>query len=132
MDPASGPQRADFGICMAPRDTLKLSMAFVVHSLCHAMLMRLGEARADAFTIRKIAGNCRASVSQRYVHQTPDCMERAVERLQELSAVKAEEANAEAAAVGAEGRRLPTKAATSNAGFIEGRAKRLNFRRMGP
>ena len=94
------------------RDTLKLSEEFVVHSLRHTMLTRLGEAGADAFTIMRIAGHSSVTVSQRYVQPTPEGMERAFERLQELNAAKAEEAKAEAAAAGAEGFRLPAKVAT--------------------
>jgi len=94
------------------RDTLKLSEEFVVHSLRHTMLTRLGEAGADAFTIMKIAGHSSVTVSQRYVHPTPEGMERAFERLQELNATKLEEAKRDAAAVGAQGPGLPAKVAT--------------------
>jgi hypothetical protein len=75
------------------------------------MLTRLAEAGAG-FTIMKIAGHSSVTVSQRYVHPTPEGMERAFERLQELNTTKAEEAKAEAAAAGAEGTRLPAKVAT--------------------
>ena len=95
------------------RDTLKLSKDFVVHSLRHTMLTRLGEAGADAFTIMKIAGHSSVTVSQRYVHPTPEGMERAFQRLEELNATKFEEAEAEAKkaqAVG--GSHLPAKVPT--------------------
>lgn len=95
------------------RDTLKLSKEFVVHSLRHTMLTRLGEAGADAFTIMKIAGHSSVTVSQRYVHPTPEGMERAFERLEELNAAKFAEAKAEAAATGAEGSILPAEVPTS-------------------
>jgi len=94
------------------RDTLKLSEEFVVHSLRHTMLTRLGKAGADAFTIMKIAGHSSVTVSQRYVHPTPEGMERAFERLQELNASKLDEAKREAAAVGGQGPGLPAKVAT--------------------
>ena len=94
------------------RDTLKLSEEFVVHSLRHTMLTRLGEAGADAFTIMKIAGHSSVTVSQRYVHPTPEGMERAFERLQELNASKLDEPKREAAAVGGQGPGLPAKVAT--------------------
>lgn len=42
--------------------------AFVLYSLRHTMLTRLGEAGADAFSIQKIAGHSSIVVSQRYVH----------------------------------------------------------------
>ena len=60
------------------------------------MLTRLGEAGADAFTIMKIAGQSSVTVSQRYVHPTPEGMERAFERLEELNAGKYQTAEAEA------------------------------------
>lgn len=88
------------------RDTLKLPAEFVVNSLRHTMLTRLGEAGADAFTIMRIAGHSSVTVSQRYVHPTPEGMERAFERLENLNAVKFEQAAAEAKeAVG--GSRVP-------------------------
>ena len=97
------------------RDTLKLSKEFVVHSLRHSMLTRLGEAGADAFTIMKIAGHSSVTVSQRYVHPTPEGVERVFERLQDLNAVKFEEARVEAVAAGAETSRLPANRALSSA-----------------
>lgn len=63
------------------RDKLKLSAEFVVHSLRHTALTRLGEAGADAFTIMRIAGHSSIAVSQRYVHPSNDAMELAFERL---------------------------------------------------
>jgi hypothetical protein len=82
------------------RDTLKLSKEFV-HSLFHAMLARLGEAGADAFTIMNIAGHSSVTVSQRYVHPMPEGLERAFERLEKLNAAKFEQAEAEARAADA-------------------------------
>jgi integrase len=64
---------------------LKLSKDFVIHSLRHTMLTRLGEAGADAFTIMRIAGHSGVVVSQRYVHPTPELLERAFERLEALN-----------------------------------------------
>lgn len=55
---------------------------FVLHSLCHTMLTRLGESGVDAFTIMRIAGHSSIVVSQRYIHPTPEAVERAFERLQ--------------------------------------------------
>ncbi len=98
------------------RKKLKLAADFVVHSLRHTMLTRLGEAGADAFTIMRIAGHSSVMVSQRYVHPTPEGMERAFERLEKLNAVKYEQAEAEAkaevAAAGAEASNGATKSAT--------------------
>jgi integrase len=113
-------------------DTLKWSKEFVVHSLRHTMLTRLGEAGADAFTIMKIAGHSSVTVSQRYVHPTPEGMERAFERLQELNATKMEEAKAEAAAAGAEGTRLPAKVATSKNRISRKSLQVVGLKRTGP
>src|SRR5437764_14887905 len=55
---------------------------FVIHSLRHTMLTRLGESGVDAFTIMGIAGHSSITVSQRYVHPTPEAVERTFERLQ--------------------------------------------------
>ena len=46
------------------------------------MLTRLGESGVDAFTIMRIAGHSSITVSQRYIHPTPEAVERALERLQ--------------------------------------------------
>jgi integrase len=80
------------------RTDLKLSGEFVVHSLRHTMLTRLGEAGADAFTIMRIAGHSSVTVSQRYVHPTPEHLERAFERLQSLNTLKREQAEKESKA----------------------------------
>ena len=77
------------------RTTLKLPKDFVIHSLRHTMLTRLGEAGADAFTIMRIAGHSSVTVSQRYVHPTPESLERAFERLEDLNAQKFEDAASE-------------------------------------
>ncbi len=55
---------------------------FVLHSLRHTMLSRLGESGVDAFTIMRIAGHSSIVVLQRYIHPTPEVVERAFERLQ--------------------------------------------------
>jgi hypothetical protein len=46
------------------------------------MLTRLGEAGADTFTIKRIAGHSSITVSERYGHPTPEGLERAFERLE--------------------------------------------------
>ncbi|WP_089406480.1 tyrosine-type recombinase/integrase [Granulicella rosea] len=58
---------------------------FVLHLLRHTCLTRLGEAGADAFTIMKLAGHSSVTVSQRYVHPTPESVERAFDRLEALN-----------------------------------------------
>lgn len=67
------------------RDALKMSGEFVLHSLRHTYGTRLGEAGADAFTIMRLMGHSSVTVSQRYVHPTPEALERAVERLETLN-----------------------------------------------
>ena len=64
------------------RASLALHRDFVMHSLRHTMLTRLGDAGADAFTIMRIAGHSSVAVSQRYVHPSPESLERAFERLE--------------------------------------------------
>jgi hypothetical protein len=96
------------------------------------MLTRLGEAGADAFTIMRIAGHSSVTVSQRYVHPTPEGMERAFERFQELNAAKAEEAKAEAAAAGAEGFRLPAKVPTVKTRPSRKHSQVVAIKREGP
>jgi integrase len=67
------------------RRLLRLPKDFVIHSLRHTMLTRLGEAGVDAFTIMRIAGHSSITVSQRYVHPSSEAMERAFERLEQLN-----------------------------------------------
>jgi integrase len=64
------------------RGIVGLGRDFVIHSLRHTMLTRLGESGVDAFTIMRIAGHSSITVSQRYVHPSPEAVERAFERLQ--------------------------------------------------
>ena len=49
------------------------------------MLTRLGKAGADTFTIMRIGGDSSVTVSQRYVHPSPEALERALERLEVLN-----------------------------------------------
>ena len=64
------------------RAMVGLGRDFVIRSLRHTMLTRLGESGVDAFTIMRIAGHSSITVSQRYVHPSPEAVERAFERLQ--------------------------------------------------
>jgi len=66
------------------RASLGLPRDFVIHSLRHTMLTRLGESGVDAFTIMRVAGHSSITVSQRYVHPSPEAVERAFQRLQAL------------------------------------------------
>jgi integrase len=70
------------------RDLLKLPSDFVLHSLRHAFGTRLGEAGADAFTIMRLMGHSTVTVSQRYVHPSPESIELAYERLTALNMQK--------------------------------------------
>jgi hypothetical protein len=63
------------------RQALKLPVDAVIHSLRHTFGTRLGETGADALTIMKVRGHSTVVVSQKYVHPTPETMERAFERL---------------------------------------------------
>jgi integrase len=62
--------------------TLELPDEFVLHSLRHTYLTRLGESGADAWAIMRIAGHSSITMSQRYVHPTAGQVERAVELLE--------------------------------------------------
>jgi integrase len=64
---------------------------FVLYSLRHTMLTRLGEAGADAFSIQKIAGHSSILISSRYVHPTEERTEGAFTRLESYNAQKLEE-----------------------------------------
>lgn len=67
------------------RTAMALQKDFVIHSLRHTMLTRLGESGVDAFTIMRIAGHSSITVSQRYVHPSPEAVERAFQRLQDAN-----------------------------------------------
>jgi integrase len=60
------------------RKALKLPPEFVLHSLRHTYLTRLGLAGVEAFTIMRLAGHSSVTVGQRYIHPTPQAMEDAV------------------------------------------------------
>lgn len=67
------------------RELLKLPEDFVLHSLRHTFGTRLGESGADAFTIMRLMGHSTVTVSQRYVHPTPESVELAIGRLTALN-----------------------------------------------
>ena len=85
------------------RDALGLSSEFVLHSLRLMFGTRLGEAGVDAFTIMRIMGHSTITVSQRYVHPTPETMENAFVALEfathEAERKAAEEAEEKSAGV---------------------------------
>ena len=63
------------------RKLLKLPPDFVLHSLRHTFGTRLGESGADVFTIMRLMGHSTVTVSQRYVHPSPEAVELAFERM---------------------------------------------------
>jgi len=67
------------------RESLRLPGELVLHSLRHTYGARLGEAGADAFTIMRLMGHSSVTVSQRYVHPTPEALERAVDGLEAMA-----------------------------------------------
>jgi integrase len=116
----------------AVRTALKLPKDFVIHSLRHTMLTRLGEAGADAFTIMRIAGHSSVTVSQRYVHPTPEGMERAFERLENLNAAKFEQAEVEAKAEATSGSVVGTKIGTPEKRRPRKSSQVIEIKRSGP
>lgn len=70
------------------RAALGMPAEFVIYSLRHIYGTRLGEAGGDAFAIMRLMGHSSITVSQRYVHPSPEALERAVERLQAMNAAK--------------------------------------------
>lgn len=67
------------------RSALKLSgtRPFVLYSLRHTFLTRLGESGCDVFTLARIAGHSNIQMSLRYVHVSEDAAMAAMSRLQE-------------------------------------------------
>ena len=59
------------------RGHLQLPNDCVIHSFRHTFLTRFGEAGADAFTIKKVAGQSSVTIPERYIHPTPEGQERA-------------------------------------------------------
>src|ERR1700751_1341456 len=53
---------------------------FVLYSLRHTFLTRLGESGCDAWTLARIAGHSSISISSRYVHPSYDAVLAAVEK----------------------------------------------------
>jgi integrase len=58
---------------------------YVIHSFRHTFGTRLGESGADAFSIMKAMAHSSVTISQRYVHPTPEAMERVWTRLNDLN-----------------------------------------------
>jgi len=62
---------------------------FVPHSLRHTYGTRPGASGADAFTIMRLMGHSTVTVSQQYLHPSPEWVELAHERLDALNLQKA-------------------------------------------
>ena len=54
---------------------------FVLYSLRHTFLTRLGESGCDAWTLARIAGHSSITISARYVHPSEDAVLAAMSRL---------------------------------------------------
>jgi len=67
------------------RKALGIPVEFVLHSLRHTMLTRLGESGVEAFTIMRVAGHSSVTISQRYVHPSSEAVERAFDMLEALN-----------------------------------------------
>jgi len=65
----------------ASKDNLKPVSSFVLYSLRHTFLTRLGESGCDAWTLARIAGHSTISISSRYVHPSDDAVLTAMSRL---------------------------------------------------
>jgi integrase len=89
---------------------------FVVHSLRHTMLTRLGESGADAFTIKKIAGHSSVTVSQRYVHPSPEAQETAIDRMDALNRSRRGQSDGTATKVATSGK--PAEGLKSDKPFV--------------
>jgi len=65
------------------RKALRLSKVrpFVLYSLRHTFLTRLGESGCDTWTLARIAGHSSIAISARYVHPSEDAVLSAVDRL---------------------------------------------------
>jgi integrase len=55
--------------------------SFVLYSLRHAFLTRLGESGCDSWTLARIAGHSSVAISARYVHPSEDKVLEAISRL---------------------------------------------------
>lgn len=65
----------------AAMNNLKPVRPFVLYSLRHTFLTRLGESGCDVWTLARIAGHSQIGISSRYVHPSEDAMFAAMSRL---------------------------------------------------
>jgi len=84
----------------------------------------------------RIAGHSSVTVSQRYLHPTPEGMEGAFERLEDLKVAKFEEAGAEvkaeAAAAGVGASRVPAKVPTVKSERLHKQEQVVEIKKTGP
>jgi integrase len=64
----------------AKRDE-KPTRPFVLYSLRHTFLTRLGQSGCDVWTLARIAGHASITISSRYVHPSEDAVLDAISRL---------------------------------------------------
>ena len=81
------------------RGDLQFPNDCVIHCSRHTFLTRFGEAGADAFTIKKVAGHSGVTISERYIHPTPEGQERAFERFANLNQEAIEKAEKDEASL---------------------------------
>lgn len=65
----------------AKENELKPIHPFVLYSLRHTFLTRLGKSGCDAWTLARIAGHSSIGVSSQYVHPSEDAVLAAMSRL---------------------------------------------------
>jgi integrase len=65
----------------ATKNSQKPVRPFVLYSLRHTFLTRLGESGCDVWTLARIAGHSQIQISSRYVHPSEDAMFAAMSRL---------------------------------------------------
>lgn len=65
----------------AAKNDQKPVRPFVLYSLRHTFLTRLGESGCDVWTLARIAGHSQIGISSRYVHPSEDAMFAAMSRL---------------------------------------------------
>jgi integrase len=65
----------------AAKNETKAVRPFVLYSLRHTFLTRLGESGCDAWTLARIAGHSSIAISSRYVHPSEDAVLAAMSRL---------------------------------------------------
>lgn len=65
-----------------------MSEEFVPHSFRHTFGTRLGESGVDVFTIMRLMGYSSVTVSQRYVHPSPESVERAFAHMEAMNGAR--------------------------------------------